>query len=361
MGPPGAVVPLGLLGLADPPRAEVKVALEHVHAAGIRPLVMTGDNHQTALAIGLEVGLRPEEVHARMTPADKFEMVRELVAAGEVVAMTGDGVNDAPAVREAHIGIAMGLRGTEVTRSAADMVLVKDDYGSIVAAVEEGRAIYANIRKAVVYLLAGNLGELTVVMVALLAGLPIPLLPVQLLWINLVTDGLPALALVKDPKLPDQMLRPPRPSGEPILGVPQWTRVVGIAGLDAIVVLSIYAWALPDTEVARTLAFTTLAASQMFRALTARSDDQPLWRLPPNPRLVAVVAVTLLLQVGVLMVPWTRDLLQVEALAPILVLTALGLGAVPAMVLTILAAVRGRERHARRRAHDARDAPPPIP
>ena len=342
VGPPNAVEPVGFLGLADPPRPEVRVALQRARDAGIRPIVMTGDNLLTAQAIGKELGLLPDEVHARMTPADKLRMVRDLVAAGEVVAMSGDGVNDAPAVREAHIGIAMGLRGTEVTRSAADMVLVNDDYGSIVAAVEEGRAIYANIRKAVVYLLAGNVGEIVVVVGALVAGLPLPLQPVHLLWINLVTDGVPALALVTDPKMPDQMRHPPRPRLEPILPINQWIRVIATGGLDATVVLSVFIWAIPELGegAARTLCFTTLAACQLIRAVTARSDDQPFWRLPPNPRLLAVVVVTLLVQVSVLALPWSRGLLQLDPVAPWLVVGALCVGAIPAIVLTLVTVVR---------------------
>ena len=196
---------LGLVGIADPPRTEAIAAVALARAAGIKTVMITGDHPVTAEAIGRELGiLTPaddpaEVVHARATPEDKLRIVREWKARGDVVAMTGDGVNDAPALREAHIGIAMGQTGTEVTREASDMILTDDNFASIVAAVQEGRGIYDNIQKTLVYLLAGNVGELAVMLGASAVGLPLPLLPLQLLWINLVTDGLPALALVGDP------------------------------------------------------------------------------------------------------------------------------------------------------------------
>lgn len=173
--------------------------------------MITGDHPLTARAIATEMGiLRPGEVpdgivHARATPEDKIRIVRELKANGEIAAMTGDGVNDAPALREAHIGIAMGKTGTEVTREASEVVLADDNYASIVAGIREGRGIFDNIRKAIVYLLAGNASELAVMLIAAVVGLPLPLLPIHLLWINLVTDGLPALALVMDPTDEDVM------------------------------------------------------------------------------------------------------------------------------------------------------------
>ena len=196
---------LGLLGIADPPRTEAMDAIAAARGAGIRTVMITGDHPKTAGAIAREMGIAgpnddlADVVHARATPEDKLRIVRDWKARGAVVAMTGDGVNDAPALREAHIGIAMGRTGTEVTREASDMVLADDNFASIVAAIREGRGIFDNIRKALLYLLAGNTGELVVMLAAAFAGLPLPLLPLHLLWINLVTDGLPALALVMDP------------------------------------------------------------------------------------------------------------------------------------------------------------------
>ncbi|MDO9280395.1 MAG: HAD-IC family P-type ATPase, partial [Pseudomonadota bacterium] len=222
---------LGLVGIADPPRTEAIEAVANARAAGIMTVMITGDHPVTAQAIARELGiLRPgepadERVHARVTPEEKLHIVRALKAKGEIVAMTGDGVNDAPALREAHIGIAMGKAGTEVTREAADMVLADDNFASVIAAVSEGRGIFDNIRKTLVYLLSGNAGELLVMLGAAIAGLPLPLLPIQLLWINLVTDGLPALALVVDPTDADVLKRPPRKPDEPMLGRPEWTTV----------------------------------------------------------------------------------------------------------------------------------------
>ena len=196
---------LGLVGIADPPRKEAIEAVARARAAGIVTVMITGDHPATAEAIAREMGILQqgesveERVHARATPEDKLRIVREWKEKGAIVAMTGDGVNDAPALREAHIGIAMGIAGTEVTREAADMVLSDDNFASIVEAVHEGRGIFDNIRKTVVYLMAGNFGEMVLMLGAAVVGMPLPLLPIQLLWINLATDGLPALALIVVP------------------------------------------------------------------------------------------------------------------------------------------------------------------
>ncbi|HTM45651.1 MAG TPA: HAD-IC family P-type ATPase, partial [Polyangiaceae bacterium] len=215
---------LGLIGIADPPRKEAMDAILAARQAGIKTVMITGDHPITARAIAGEVGLVregdsfEEAVHARATPEEKLNVVRYWKERGAVVAMTGDGVNDAPALREAHIGICMGKTGTEVTREASDMVLADDNFASIVAAIHQGRGIFDNIRKALVYLLAGNAGELLLMLSASLLGLPLPLLPLHLLWINLVTDGFPALALVMDPADADAMTRPARHPSEPLLG-----------------------------------------------------------------------------------------------------------------------------------------------
>ena len=270
---------LGLVGIADPPRPEAIEAIAQARRAGIRTVMITGDHPATALAIAREMGIvRADEdphlvLHARVTAEEKIEIVRELKRRGEIVAMTGDGVNDAPALRESHIGIAMGRGGTEVTREASDMVLTDDNFATIVAAVEEGRGIYDNIRKTLVYLLAGNAGELLLMLTASLLGLPLPLLPLHLLWINLVTDGLPALALVMDPPVPGVLDRPPRSAAEPMLGRFEWTRVLWVGALEASLVLTVFLAKLGEGDVARarSLAFSTLVFCELFRAFAARS------------------------------------------------------------------------------------------
>jgi Ca2+-transporting ATPase len=309
---------LGLIGMADPPRSEAIDAVARARGAGIRTVMITGDHPETARAIGRELGLLcdgrdpSEAIHARATAEEKIRIVRDLVRRGEIVAMTGDGVNDAPALREAHIGVAMGRTGTEVTREAADMVLTDDNYASIVAAVEEGRGIYENVRKTLVYLLAGNAAELMVMLGAALLGLPLPLLPLHLLWINLATDGLPALALVMDPAPREAMRHPPRPPDEPMLGRPQWRGILALGALEAIVVLATFAWVLSEEGVAeaRTAAFTTLVFSELLRALAARSPRHLFWEVGPftNLKLLAVVAGSIALQIGLLHIPVTRDL-----------------------------------------------------
>jgi Ca2+-transporting ATPase len=336
---------VGLLGIADPPRSEAIEAVAAARAAGIRTVMITGDHPATARAIALEMGIASgdaeaaERVHARATPEDKLTIVRRLVAEGAVVAMTGDGVNDAPALREAHIGIAMGKTGTEVTREASDMVLADDNFASIVAAVREGRGIFDNIRKTLVYLLAGNAGELAVMLGASLAGLPLPLLPLHLLWMNLVTDGLPALALVLDPPEPDVMQRPPRPAREPMLGRNEWTEVALIGLFEGGVALGAFVWALRARGLveARSLAFATLVFGELFWSLGARSPTRLLWEVGPftNVRLLAVVAATVLVQIGLYHVPATASLLQVTAPSPAGWGIALGLGLVPVTVVEL--------------------------
>jgi Ca2+-transporting ATPase len=336
---------LGLVGLADPPRPETMEAVARARAAGIRSLMITGDHPATAAAIAREIGiLAPDEdparvVYARVTAEEKIGIVRELKGAGEVVAMTGDGVNDAPALREAHIGIAMGRTGTEVAREASDMVLTDDNFATIVAAVEEGRGIYGNIRKTLVYLLAGNVGELAAMLAASLAGLPLPLLPLHLLWINLVTDGLPALALVMDPPEPDAMSRPPRASSEPMLGAPQWRRILALSLVEAAVVLSTFAWALERGDVgqARSFAFSTLVFCELFRAFAARSPRLVYWQVGAfsNVPLLAVVAASALLQIALPYVPFTRTLFGLHAMSPADTTLCLGLGLVPVSVVEL--------------------------
>jgi Ca2+-transporting ATPase len=312
--------------------------------------MITGDHKLTAQAIALELGIvRPGEsadglVHARATPEDKLRIVREWKSAGAVVAMTGDGVNDAPALREAHIGIAMGRSGTEVTREASDIVLADDNFATIVAAVEEGRGIFDNIRKTIVYLLAGNAGELAVVFVAAIIGAPVPLLPLHLLWINLVTDGVPALALVTDRTGGSTMKRPPRLASEPILGRKQWCDVAFAGSLQAITTLTIFLWALQfrGLDEARNLAFSVLVFGELLRAFSSRDADRPFWEvgLFSNLRLFFVVAISMLVQLGIHHVPATQALFSIGPLSALDCVLSLAVGAVPLAVLELMKVLR---------------------
>lgn len=328
VGPGGAtdqVALLGLIGIADPPRTEAIEAVAAARSAGIATVMITGDHPVTARAIATELGILPtadtteERVHARATPEDKIRIVRAWKARGAVVAMTGDGVNDAPALREAHIGIAMGLTGTEVTREASDMVLADDNFASIVAAIREGRGIFDNIRKTLVYLLSGNTAELAVMLVAALAGWPLPLLPLHLLWINVVTDGLPALALVVDPPEDDVLQRPPRHPDEPMLGREQWLFIVSTGVLQAVATLSVFVWALNSRDLveARNLAFSVLVFGELFRAFAARSTTRLFWEVGAftNVRLLGVVVVSVLLQLGIHHIPAAQAIFEIGPLS----------------------------------------------
>jgi P-type Ca2+ transporter type 2C len=315
----------GLIGLADPPRTEAIEAVAAARAAGITTVMITGDHPVTAEAIARELGvLSPGEppdglVHARATPEDKIRIVREWKAGGAVVAMTGDGVNDAPALREAHIGIAMGRTGTEVTREASDMVLADDNFASIVAAIREGRGIFDNIRKTLVYLLSGNTAELIVMLVAALSGLPLPLLPLHLLWINVVTDGLPALALVVDPPDEHVLQRKPRHRDEPMLGRAQWRFIITTGLLQATVTLAVFIWALNarDLTAARNLAFSVLVFGELFRAFAARSTTRVFWEVGvfTNLRLLGVVTFSVLVQLGIHHIPLAQAIFEIEPLS----------------------------------------------
>jgi Ca2+-transporting ATPase len=341
---------LGLLGLADPPRPEAIEAIKRAHRAGVRTVMMTGDHPVTAEAIAREMGLLREGespeglVYARVTPEDKLRIVRELKAKGEIVAMTGDGTNDAPALKEAHVGIAMGIAGVEVTREAADMVLGDDNFASIISAVKEGRGIYDNIRKTLVYLLGGNVGELMVTLVASLMGLPLPLLALHLLWVNLVTDGLPALALVMDPASEEALSRKPRPANEPMLGRTEWLRVFATGVLIGGVALIAFERELDvdSIEHARTMAFSTLVFAQIFNAVAFRSFDRVAFEvgLFSNPRLLAVMALTIALHLGLVALPFTNALFDLGPFSWKVMGISMLLGLVPATFIEVWKLVR---------------------
>jgi len=292
---------VGLVGMIDPARAEVRDAIRVARQAGIRPVMITGDYPNTAVAIAKDLNLlRPQgkvltgaeldrisdeefvrivedvDVFARVSPEHKVRIVEALRKRGHIVSMTGDGVNDAPALKRADIGVAMGITGTDVSKQTADMVLTDDNFASIVAAVEEGRIIYSNIRKFVFYLLACNVAEILVIFLATIAGLPMPLTPIHLLMINLLTDGAPALALGVERGDPDIMERPPRPVGEPVINRVMAIGITIQAIADTAITLTAFLIGLrafPDNLAgAQTMAFATLALSELFRAYTVRSE-----------------------------------------------------------------------------------------
>jgi Ca2+-transporting ATPase len=325
---------LGLVGMIDPPRPEAKPAIETCKLAGIRTVMITGDHPLTARAVARELGMLqggkvvtgPElssmadeeferevenvEVYARVSPAHKLKVVTALQKRGHVVAMTGDGVNDAPALKKADIGIAMGITGTDVSKEAAAMTLTDDNFASIVAAVEEGRAIFGNIKKYLMYLLSSNIGEICVMAGATLLGLPLPLSAVQILYVNLATDGLPALALAVDPPEPDLMRRPPRNRRTGIFTRPVVTLMV-IGGLwSALVNLVIFTWALRSgrsQEEAMTITFVTLVVIEFFKAYNFRSDRHSVFRKPfANKWLNLAIAWELSLLGLILYVPFLK-------------------------------------------------------
>jgi len=333
---------VGLIGMIDPPRAEVKPALAKAARAGIRTVMITGDYPNTARAIaessGLlraghqvltgasldkldDIQLREEvartDVFARVSPEHKMRIVDALQANGEVVAMTGDGVNDAPAIKRADIGVAMGITGTDVAKQTADMVLTDDNYASIVSAVEQGRVIYSNIRKFVYYLLSCNMAEIAIIFLGTLFSGNSPLAAIQLLWLNLITDGAPALALGTEKGDPDIMNQPPRPPKEPIINrFMVWGIVVQTIAITAVTLtayfigLNLHA-GLPDQlQFAETMAFVTLSASELFRAFTARSERYPLLKIGifTNKNMNYAVLVSLVLMLAVIYVPFLNTI-----------------------------------------------------
>lgn len=316
---------VGLSGMYDPPRPEAMAAVATCRAAGVSVVMITGDHPETAIAIAKEIGIAAKDdvavtgaelqrmsddelkgrvgaitIYARVTAEHKLRIVRAWKANNAVVAMTGDGVNDAPAIKGADIGIAMGRSGTEVTKQASDMIITDDNFATIVAAIEEGRGIYNNIRRTLQYLLAGNAGELLLMTVCVVIGLPAPLLPIHLLWINLVTDGLPALCLATNPIDPDVMKRSPRDRSDSITDGAFLRMMLFTGLLTAAVSFSVYCFMLRSgsLETARSYAFTVLVFEELIRSFGARSSSKPLWRIPffSNRNLVIVVAVSVGLQ-----------------------------------------------------------------
>ncbi len=376
---------VGLVGMIDPPRAEVKPALEHARHAGIRTVMITGDYPNTASAIAKSIGLllpgrkvatgadidrmsdaelnreiELTDVFARVSPEHKMRIVDALQANNEIVAMTGDGVNDAPAIKRSDIGIAMGITGTDVAKQTADMVLTDDNYASIVSAVEQGRIIYSNIRKFVFFLLSSNVAEIMIIFLATLAGLPAPLTAIQLLWLNLLTDGAPALALAMEKGDPDTMDQKPRAKNEPIINksmglgifiqtIAQTGAVLGafVMGLvwhleaGAIIppgtnILSYvlqHDWRGVDVQTAETMAFVTLSLCELFRAYTVRSERASIFRLGifSNRYMQYAVGLSITLLLLVVSVPFLQTIFNTHFMSGREWLMVVGLALIPAI------------------------------
>ncbi|MBI3772836.1 MAG: cation-translocating P-type ATPase [Gammaproteobacteria bacterium] len=334
---------LGLVALIDPPRAEVPAAIEDCRTAGITPVMITGDHPATARVIAQRLGLmgahdevitgveleRMDDaefdrrlahvrVFARVSPEQKINIVSALQARGEFVAMTGDGVNDAPALKRADIGVAMGKKGTDVAREAADMVLLDDNFATIVTAVREGRRIFDNIRKFIRYGMTTNSGEIWTLMLAPMLGMPIPLTPIQILWINLVTDGLPGLALAAEPEERGIMRRPPRPPSESIFAGGMWQHIIWvgllIGGLS--VMTQAYAIAQGDAHW-QTMVFTILTLTQLVHVMVIRSERESIFTMgiATNRMLLGAVLLTLALHMAVVYVPWLNGVFNTQPLS----------------------------------------------
>ena len=378
---------VGLVGMIDPARSEVRPALERAREAGIRTVMITGDYPNTARAIAETIGLlqhgrsvltgaqldalsdqelkkviEDTAVFARVSPEHKMRIVDALQANDEVVAMTGDGVNDAPAIKRADIGVAMGITGTDVAKETADMVLTDDNYASIVAAVEQGRIIYSNIRKFVFFLLSSNVAEIMIIFLAILAGLPAPLTAIQLLWLNLITDGAPALALAVEKGDPDIMEQPPRAKTEPIVNrsmmiglgvqtIAQTTAVLIAFGLgllwhleagahligNPIVYLIQHDWSGIDVQTAETMAFVTLSLCELFRAYTVRSERASLFQIGvfSNRYMQYAVGLSIVLLLLVCSVPFLQPIFNTHFLSGREWGVVVGLALIPALAKEI--------------------------
>ena len=369
---------VGVVGMMDPPRAEVKEAIRMASSAGIRTVMITGDHQLTARAIAARLGILPERgrvltgaqldaldddalqqasrdvhVYARVSPLHKLRIVKAMQASGEIVAMTGDGVNDAPAIKASDIGVAMGRTGTDVAKDASALILADDNFATIIAAIEEGRAIYDNIRKFIRYLLTSNTGEILTMFFAMMLGLPLPLLPIQILWVNLVTDGLPAIALGVDSAEDDTMQRPPRDVREGIFARGLGWKIVTRGFLIGLVTLGVFyaAWRVSGGQLrmAQTMAFSTLVLAQLIHVFDCRSVLHGVFdrNIFGNPWLIGAVISSLLLLLAVIYIPLLQPVFHTAALS------APAWGAVAAAAAIPTFAVRARRttrRAGRRRA-----------
>jgi Ca2+-transporting ATPase len=365
----------GLIAMIDPPREEVKAAIAKCRDSGIKTVMITGDHKNTAMAIARELGFFGEgalaltgreldalsetdferevgrtTVYARVSPEHKLRVVRAWRKKGAIVAMTGDGVNDAPAVKEADIGVAMGMTGTDVTKEVSDMIITDDNFASIVAAVEEGRGIYDNIKKFIHYLLSCNAGEILTMFVAVLFGLPVPLLPIQILWVNLVTDGLPALALGMDPVDQNIMTRPPRRTNEPVITRGRAIMILAQGAFIALCSLMAFCFVLliekEGLDRARTAALIALTCSQLFHALNCRNLTTSLFKIGPfgNKKLIAANGASLLLQFAIIYIPFTQKIFKVNALGLLDVIVLIAISSFPLWAMELVKLVNKRIR-----------------
>ncbi len=359
---------LGLIGMMDPPRKEAADAVATCRRAGIRPVMITGDHPLTAETIARRLGILDEQaggimtgvdlqntlpdafaqqvenirVYARVAPEQKLNIVNALQARGQFVAMTGDGVNDAPALKSADIGIAMGITGTEVSKEAAHMILLDDNFATIVKAVGEGRRIYDNIRKFIKYLLTTNSGEIWALFVAPLLGLPIPLLPIHILWMNLVTDGLPALALSAEPAEDDVMKRPPRPPKESIFAHGLGLHALWVGILMAVLALGTEYWTLKTGAHWRTMVFTVLCLTQLGHAMAIRSEKASLFQIGifSNKYLLGAVMLTFALQMAVVYVPFLNPIFKTVPLSGFELMLSIGISCVVFVAVEIEKLIR---------------------
>ena len=349
---------VGLAAMIDPPRPEVIKAIADCHGAGITPVMITGDHPITAKAIALETGILRNEtdrvmtgtelenlseaafeeeiehikVYARVSPEQKLNIVKALQKKDHFVAMTGDGVNDAPALKRANIGIAMGVTGTDVSKEAAHMILLDDNFATIIGAIHEGRRIFDNIRKFIKYSMTGNSGEVWTIFLAPLMGLPIPLLPIHILWINLVTDGLPGLAFAAEKAEDNILQKPPRKPNESILSGGIGIHILWVGLLIGAVCIATQAWAIHlGSTKWMTMVFTVLSLSQMGHAMAIRSDWKSLFTqgIFGNKQLIGAVLLTLFLQMGVIYIPFFQGVFRTQALNIKELVVCLGLSSIP--------------------------------
>ena len=362
----------GLSGMIDPPRPEAKVAIDECKTAGITTVMITGDHPATAAAIAREIGILSEEelavtgkelqamsdeefyakvekirVYARVSPEQKLRIVKALQQKNHFVSMTGDGVNDAPSLKASDIGVAMGISGTDVSKEASDMILLDDNFATIVKAVKEGRHIYDNIRKFVKYIMTCNGAEIWTMFLAPLVGLPIPLLPIHILWINLVTDGLPGLALGSEKAEADIMNRPPRKTNESLFAEGIGFHIVWVGLLMAGITLATEAWAVKhEMPHWQTMVFTVLSLSQLGHVMGIRSERQLLFRLGlfSNKPLLGAVLLTFLLQLGVIYLPFANDIFKTQPLSFGELAACVGMSLVVLTAVEIEKIVRFRKR-----------------